>query len=407
MEEAFIAVCENGISPYSQDALSMRAMIHLRKGAYAEADKVLRECMQLGQTPLAFKMMGDASYLQNRFDEAVFWYQKALKAKPDSADIIHDLAVSHASLGQLDIALPLFRKTIELQPDRADFHHHLAIMLVLNGEQKEGWREMEWRTRVPGVCGTFPSPERYWTGEDLTGKTIVVRAEQGFGDTIQYARYIPALAAKAKKVYFYCQPAMFEFLKAKYPQCHPWPNIVPPPLDFDYHVNVMSFPHLMPGEGAIPPARGTKGEGIGICWYGSPTHKADSLRTVPVKRFEPLAAAVGEQLYCLGYGRFDSEKVGWLKYFIDDSFDWQETAERIKKLDLVITVDTAIGHLSASLGIETWMLLPYGPDFRWGLKKTDGTPLYPAMKFYRQPKLFDWDSVFSRVEADLKVRYAK
>jgi hypothetical protein len=337
-----------------------------------------------------------------KYEQAEDAYRKAVALSPDSPEIVHDLGVALVSQGRLEEAIEQFRKAVAMAPDRADFHHHLAIMLVLGGHLEEGWREMEWRMHCPGVTGTYPRPETYWKGEDLTGKTIVVRSEQGWGDTIMFARYIPELTKKAARVYFYCQRAMLRWINRYYPEVIAWPNDCPPPLDFDYHINLMSFPNLFPWQYFAPPAMRRRGDGIGVCWFGSPTHKADHLRTVPIERFEPLAKAYGRNLYCLGYGRFDN-KPPYIDYLIDRCHDWADTAEFVKNLDLVITVDTAIAHLAGFLGVETWLLLPFVPDFRWGMSG-ERTPWYDSVKIYRQPKLFDWDSVFARVEKDLAAR---
>lgn len=403
VETTLEQILDMGIHPWSQPALQMKAMLYMRKTRWKEAEAIIAQLLKMHPDHLAWKMKGDCAYLQCRYKEAEESYAKAISLHA-APEYVHDYGVSIISQGDMERGIIQFRRACGMLPDRADFWHHLAIMLVLDGQLKEGWEMMKWRMKVPGVTSTFPRPDDYWEGQDLTGKTLIVRAEQGWGDTIQFARYIPGLAAKAKKVYFWCQRPMIEFLNHFFPQCETWPNDAPPPLDFDWSVNLMCFPRLMPGEYLSPPKLQAKGSGIGVNWFGSPTHKADHLRTVPIERFEPIAKAAGQNLKCLGYGRFDN-KPPYIDYFIDDCKDWKETAERVKTLDLIITVDTAMAHLGGFLGVETWLLLPYVCDFRWGLKG-ETTPWYDSIKIYRQTELFGWDAVFKRVEEDLRSRVA-
>lgn len=406
VETALENVLENGIHPWSQSAFQMKAMMHMRRGRWQQAEICAQQLISMHpQEPGGYKIMGDACYLQCKYQDSQRNYTKALSLNQNSAEIAHDLGVSIISQGRLDDGIRYFRQAVEKAPNRADFHHHLAIMLVLAGHEKEGWEEMKWRLQVPNVVGTFPHPERYWNGEPLEGKILTVRSEQGWGDTIQFSRYLPLLASKAKKVHFWCQRAMVPFIEKFYPEVQAWPTDVPPNLDFDYQVAIMCLPRLFPGEYLpVKKQEYPDRKGVGICWFGSPTHKADHLRSVPVERFEGISKIAGGELICLGYGRFD-KKPDFMKYYIDDCWDFAQTAERIKKLDLIITVDTAIAHLAGFMGVECWLMLPYVADFRWGMKG-ETTPWYESIKIYRQPKLMAWDEVFARVEKDLQSRYA-
>lgn len=414
VEESFRLVLENGCSPYSVSSVQMRGMLKLRQGNNAEAEQIIKTALTMREDAIGWKMKGDACYLQNRYEEAEACYKKALSFRPEAPEILHDLGVSVVAQGKTTECLQYFERAIKASPNRADFHHHFALMLLLDGQIAAGWDRMQWRLQVPGVTGTFPYPDRYWKGEDLAGKTIALRAEQGWGDTIMFSRYFPWFLARAKKVYFYGQRALLPLIARYYPQVICWPNDAPVPTDIDYHVNIMCFPRLCGLNEPAPQARQERGKGVGVCWFGSPTHKADHLRSVPIEMFGQLAEAIDDKLYSLGYGYFwkmengiavGDNKPDFIEYCIADKHDWLQTAQFVEKLDLVVTVDTAIAHLAAFLGVETWLLLPYVCDFRWGMKG-ETTPWYPAMKLYRQPKLFDWNSVFERVADDLRVRVA-
>lgn len=414
VDESLRLILEHGVSPFSVSAVQMRGMLNLRKADWTEAEKNIATALSMREDHISWKMRGDAHYLQCRYQQAEESYRKALQLKPDQPEILHDLGVSIVAQGRFQECLQHFERALAIDPNRPDFHHHFAIMLLLAGREKEGWDEMKWRLLVPGVCGSFPYPDRYWKGEDLSGKTIVIRAEQGWGDTIQFSRYFPWFLERAKKVYFYGQRAMLSFIKAYYPDVVVVPHDGPVPIDFDHHVNIMCLPRLI-GDVPAPKKKEERGKGVGICWFGSPTHKADHLRSVPVEMFGRFADVMDEKLYSLGYGFFwkmengvavGENKPDFIEYCITDKRDWLETAEFVKGLDLVITVDTAIAHLAAFVGVETWLLLPFVPDFRWaGTAET--TKWYESMRLYRQTKLFDWESVFDRVAHDLEKRYER
>lgn len=414
IDESLRLVLENGVSPFSLAATQMRAMLKMRQAKYSEAEQIANTAISIRNDAISWKMKGDASYLQLNYTEAEKCYRKALEFKPDEGDILHDLGVSIVSQGRTQDCLQYFQRAIERSPNRADYRHHMAIMLILDGQEAAGWDMMQWRMNVPGVCGTFPYPHKYWKGEDVTGKIIAIRAEQGWGDALMFARYFDWFTARAAKTYFYGQRALIPLFEEHFPKITCWPNDAPVPVDIDYHVNLMCLPRLIQEQMPAPKMREGKGEGVGVCWYGSPTHKADHLRSVPVEMFSRFAEVLDEPLHSLGYGYFwkiengvavDDNKPDFIRYCdIATAHDWGETARFVKGLDLVITVDTAIAHLAGFLGVETWLLLPYVPDFRWGMKG-ERTKWYESLRLYRQPELMKWEPVFERVESDLRARY--
>lgn len=404
IEDALWKLVNEGVQPYQSPALRMKAMLQMRKRDFPGAGNTLLELMTVLPDGNTHKMLGDWHFLQNQYEKCAVAYAKADSLWPDNMDIVHDLAVALNSQGKFAQSLPLFRRAVELAPDRADFHHHLGIILVSHGFQTEGWREMEWRMKVPGVTGTFPEPDKYWTGQDLNTKTIVVRAEQGMGDTIMFARYCDKLFQRgASRVIFYVQRILQRWGEVNYPLVKWWPNDAPPPRDFDYHVNTMSLPaHFFP-DYVTPGAHDWGGNDVGLAWFGSPGHKADHLRTIALEEFAPVFESQPQMKFkCANYGRFE-QPFDHMEYLIDECLDFADTQEKLKSLNLLITVDTAIAHLAATMGIQTWLLLPYVPDFRWGTT-TDTTPWYESMKLYRQTRVLHWDDVILRVRDDLAKR---
>ncbi len=402
VEDALRQILTHGIDPASAEAKRMMVMMHMRTKKMDEAKKLLDQLYIDVPDGLTFKMLGDWHFLVNDFQKSQNWYGRALSKIPNHPDIVHDYAVATVSMGKVDQGIQDFRKACELAPTRMDFKHHLAIMLVLGGYEKEGWEMMEYRMNVPGVVGAFPRPEAYWKGENLAGKTIVLRTEQGFGDTIMFMRYASLIHdQRPKKIYAFCQPAMTRFIEHYYPYVEAWNTTVPPPQDFDYHINLMSLPNVFKDRHIIAPAVPPQGDGIAVCWFGSPTHKADHLRTVGFERFMALMDEFPKERWlCGAYGFFDN-KPDNIAYFLHRAKDWLDSAQILRKeVKLVITVDTAIAHLAGFLGIPVWLLLPKVPDFRWGMHGEQ--KWYESIRTYRCGKVLDWDPVFERVRADLK-----
>lgn len=404
VEDVLSEILMRGEAPKGLQARQMQAMMLLRHRKLDEAEKMIEDLCRRSQDQLSYKMSGDVKFLKCDYEGAEKWYLKVLEKDPTNADVLHDAGVAIVSQGRIEESYPYFRRAIAYNPQNAQFKHHLSIMLLLGGHDVEGWNMMEERMNVPGVTGTYPFPERYWRGQSVKGKHIVLRTEQGFGDTIQFMRYAKRIHEMgAAKITAYCQPAMWQYIEKRYPYVTGCPNVTPPPLDVDYHVNLMSLGLRFLGDYCTEPAtEDPERDGIGVCWFGSPTHLADHLRTVALENFQKLQEKFpGEKWVIAAYGRFDKEMPPGFSYYIDDCRDWHETAQKIKKLKLVITVDTAIGHMAASLGVPTWILTSYVPDFRWRFNGGMMTPWYESMRLYRQPKLFDWQSVFDRVETDL------
>lgn len=404
-------LCERGLEPGSATALRLQAIASLRRRDVQRAEALLSGLrLRNGSDALVYKMLGDIRYLQFRFEEAADYYLQAIQIDPHYADAVHDCGVSFLQLGSFERAIDYLSRAAHMAPDRADFEHHLAMIEVLTGSP-HGWKRMDARLRVPGLVGNFPHPERYWKGECLRGKRIVVRHEQGFGDTIQFSRYIPALLERgASKVFFFVQRDMFRWAKSKFshePRIVCWPSVAPPPLEFDFHVCLMSLPQHFPGQYFTVPKRSSQTEdrrGVGFCWFGSPTHQNDAQRTIPLNQWEPIFnTGIPEPFYCLAYGHFE-QKPDFIEYLIADAFDWADTAERVKRLRLVITVDTAIAHLAGDLGVDCWLLLPKIPDFRWGLNG-ERTHWYESVRLIRASRPLEWSPVIEKVAQDLRRLY--
>jgi tetratricopeptide (TPR) repeat protein len=335
-----------------------------------------------------------------------------------------DLAEAHASLGflltgrgALDAAVAACQRAIDVRPDFAVAHWNQGIAYLLDGRMAEGWAQYEWRKqRFPAAFTVPPGPQ--WGGEALAGRSLLVLAEQGFGDTIQLCRYLPPLVASGTQVVLECAPCLMGLLDGL-----PGLTLIPPhgkrPA-YDFWADQMSLPRLFrttletipcPDSYLRPdPARAASwadilpaGLRIGLVWAGNPAHSNDSRRSIPVAAVAPLLAAAPGALVSLQVGTRAAE-AAQLPGLIDHTAaltDFAETAALVAGLDLVITVDTAVAHLAGALGVPTWVMLPYAPDWRWLLHRVD-SPWYSAMRLFRQAQPGDWDGVIAQVATALR-----
>jgi tetratricopeptide (TPR) repeat protein len=319
-------------------------------------------------------------------------YRGLIRSKPLEAR--HNLGLVLTSMGRLDAAEAVFREALEIAPNPRT-EYAMAELLLSQGRYPEGWRFWEARRGIPEL--QVPDPRRdldygEWKGEDLAGKRLLVLHEQGFGDKIMLARYFPLLKAKGAEIVFFCAEALHPLMARLGVDLL---GSAPPreALAADYWVLQGSLPGLLgttvetvppPTDFAIPLG---SGGAIGVVVQGSAAHKNNANRSL-FGRHATRLLKLGRDL--------SPEATG--------ARDFAETAEIVKDLDLVISVDTANAHLAASLGKPTWVLLPAeGVDWRW-LRGREDSPWYPSVRLFRQRAAGDWDPVIRRIEAALASR---
>ncbi len=370
--------------------------------------------------------LGVALEAQGQLDAAIASFREAIRLKPDYAEAHNNLGAALKSQGRLDAATASFRKALALKPDFADAHWNLALVQLLEGNFREGWKEYEQRLEFEEnamLTRCFPQPQ--WEGDDLTGRTILLIAEQGLGDTIQFVRYAPLIARRGGKVVVWSRPQLNRLLQ-RVPgvdrvlvQGDPFPpfEVQCPLLSLPrvFGTTVQSVPAEVPYLSADPElasrwslrfAAEDRRRRIGLAWAGSPTHKGDRIRSISPSLLSPLAAAKEARFFSLQKG--DAAKQANLLPAQMQVTDWTEeltdfadTAALIANLDLVISVDTAVAHLAGAMGKPVWLMLPFMLDWRWLLDRPD-SPWYPTMRLFRQPKLGDWSSVVDAVAAELQ-----
>jgi hypothetical protein len=289
--------------------------------------------------------------------------------------------------------------------------------LLVGGNYADGFEDYEWRRRLAGIADTHSALEApTWTGDDPAGRTILVVAEQGFGDTLQFCRYVPHLATRGAKVVLVVQEALADLCRTLDGVESVVASGGPLPA-FDLTAPLLSLPHLMslgpePALYLAAPVdrverwRGTFNGRIGIAWQGNPEGAGDRGRSVSISRYLDLATVDGVGLVSLQKG-FGHEQLGDVPSAVDiedagdHCTDFADTAAVMADLDLVITTDTAVAHLAGGLGGPTWGALKYDPDWRWHLGR-DNSPWYPNLRMFRQPAAGDWDTVFADIRKALE-----
>ena len=348
--------------------------------------------------------------------------------RPQHAEALNNVGNLLCQLGRLDEAIATFERVLAVRPDDAEARFNSSFAYLLAGDYERGWREYEWRwealrAKLPSEASAKP----LWLGEqDVAGRTVIVYAEQGYGDAIQMARYVPLLAARGAEVVIGCAPAL-EALLRTVPGVRAVFSSKEPPLAFDYHVPIMSLPrafgttmasipsqvpYLHAAEPAVDAWRarlaalGNRRK-VGLVWAGNPKHRRDRARSIPIERFAPLLAATQCSFLSLqkeaagaSLAALDPRGERVLDY-TSELGAFADTAALICALDLVISADTAIAHLAGALGKPVWILLPFGPDWRWMRERSD-SPWYPSARLFRQPASGDWSAVIQAVAAALE-----
>ena len=422
--------------------ITRRAIAHAPEDAMAHAnlgtalmnlgwrDDALAACRQAAtlnpRGVVANASLGGAMLELGAFGEAETLCRHAIALDPSSPDAFFNLSHALKATNQLGEAALAARQALALRPDEANYHFHLAHILLLQGDFEAGWAEYDWRWKLPDFAwiverhGEFPQAR--WAGEDIRDKTILVYTEQGLGDIILFARYLPLLVRRAREVIAAVHPSMRRLLASIDGLTIVSIRDVPLP-DFDVHCPLLSLPRAfatrldsIPAE--IPWLRsngedrtrwsqrnGGDGLRVGIVWAGNPATKRDHFRSPGLDSVAPLFSVPGVTFIALQVGSRDATPLP--PNVLDlgpEATDLADTAAIMSGLDLMISSCTAPLHLAGALGVPTWAMIPFAPYFPWLLERTD-TPWYPNMKLYRQDKPGrDWSGVVARIAEDLAAK---
>jgi len=395
-------------------------------GRSRDAIELLQQAIAVdGRIAALHFSLGTALGDVDRLDEAAEAFHRALALEPAYAAARNELGCVLENLGDRAGALREFERAIAIDPEQVDAHCNRALALLGLGDYARGWPEYEWRWRRPElqvIRGMFSRD--WWRGEEIRGRTILLFAEQGFGDAIQFVRYAPLVAARGARVALDCHPPLKDLLRgmpcvaevlnddaeiAGYELCAPLmslPGLLKTtidsiPGDVPYLAAPVAAARRWRERLAQNPARVR----VGFVWASSPSMGYAWRKSVPVEAFGPFAGVEGVTLYSLQAGLPADQAArrppGFP--FVDCSeelVDFSETAGLIANLDLVISVDTAVAHLAGALGKPVWTLLRRSTDWRWGATG-DATPWYPTMRLFRQAKEGVWSDVIAQAAGAL------
>lgn len=362
-------------------------------------------------------------------NEALVCYQEALRRRPNDAGIHSNLGNTYRELEQLPEALGCYEQALRLEPGFVEAHWNRALAWLLMGNFEQGWPEYEWRWRRPATPPR-PFPQPRWDGSPLRGKTILLHAEQGLGDTLQFIRYAPLVTGRGGMVIAECQPVLVRLLsRCAGIQCliargQPLPA-------FDVHAPLLSLPGIFGTTVATVPANVPyifpdaelvrhwqqevaavrKKVNVGIAWQGGLRYPGRLYRSPLLAHFAPLARREGVRLVSLQKGPGSEQLAGvagqwpvvdWSSRLDETAGAFMDSAALMKSLDLVVTSDTAVAHLAGALGVPVWVSLPVGADWRWLLHRED-SPWYPTMRLFRQPAAGDWPALFARLAGEVAI----
>jgi len=364
---------------------------------------------------------GNALQDLGRFDEAIESYNTALALKPDYAEAYTHRGVALKELGRFDEAMASFDEALALRPDYAEPALNKAFVNLLTGQFARGWRDYEARKRRKDPTGTRNFAKPMWLGEtSIAGKTILIHWEQGFGDVIQFSRYVKLLETAGARVLFAPQRELKALMRGLDANAR-IVDVDSDTLLFDCHCPLMSLPLALKTDiGTIPNASYISADAekvaiwkhrlgnktkprVGIVWTGNV--RLDKGRSIALEQFRRLFSPrfefISLQIKMTDMECAELDRAGVLHP--GDAFvDFSDTAAVCVLMDLVVSIDTGVAHLAGALGLPVWVLLPWLPDWRWMLGRDD-SPWYPSMRLFRQEARGDWDGVLQRVEQELQV----
>ena len=345
-------------------------------------------------------------------------YRTAFRLDPDDIRAYNNCGVALQALGRTGDARDCYRAALAIDPEHADSHYNMSLAFLLDGMFEQGWNEFEWRfftSERPSPLFRKDIPR--WRGEDLLGKTLLLTAEQGYGDTLQFVRFVPLIKNSGARVVLECERELEPLLNglagvdllvprgSELPQCDCWSPLMSLPhcLRTPSHALADHVPYLHadPFRMALWSERLESDPHqikVGIFRAGNPRLRKDRKRSCSQEAFLPLLQVPDVMWYDLQRDGpvLDAGAGVTVQHVGAGLRDFADTAAVIKRLDLLITVESAVAHLAGAMGKPVWLLLPFAPDWRWMLHRSD-SPWYPSMKLFRQPAPDDWDAVLDAV----------
>jgi tetratricopeptide (TPR) repeat protein len=411
----------SALGPDSAAAFNNLGVALAKLSRHADAATAFRRSLELSPgNVIALSGLGAALTTLSEFNEAEKSLLRAIELDPQEPSAYSNLGILYKTLGRLDDALTNYNRALELKPDYAEAHKARGLCLLLQGDFLAGWPDYEWREQMDDL--RFVHSAQRWRGEPLAGRTLLIETEQGLGDTIQFIRYAAEIKRHHQgKIIVACEPQLTSLLRqaagidlliAQHqprPPFDVWAPLMSTPGIFGHTLETVPAPipylRAQPERisrwndrlAAIP------GRKIGIAWQGNRENPSNANRSFPLAALAPIAAGDGLSLISLqkGAGIQEIAASSFPVHTLGDDFDagpnaFLDAAAVMASLDLVITLDTSIAHLGGALGINTFVALPFVPDWRWTMHG-ERTPWYPTVRLFRQPARGQWSPVFEQM----------
>jgi tetratricopeptide (TPR) repeat protein len=409
------------VDPEQPLAMHYLGVVLFQRMRFTQALPLLaRSTERIPGEPEFHNNLGLALAALDRNEEAIDAYRRALALAPSHATASNNLGLAMQASNRVSEAIDAYRHALAIAPDFAHAHWNLALALLVDGQYEEGWREYEWRLRLPELGGRAPAlPVPRWNGENLHGRTLLVSAEQGIGDALQFIRFARPVAARGIRIVVRAPASLCPLLAsvpgvastlaadAPLPACDaeiPMLSLARildvRPADIDGAAYMSCNRELRTGAARRIAATGSGKRNIGLAWAGAPHHLNDRRRSISPEWLAPLFELPDIAWFSLQRGPREQAiaQVPTARAMarLDPDTTLQATAALIDTLDAVVTVDTSIAHLAGALGKPVFVMLPFAPDWRWGLHGVE-TPWYSSARLFRQRAIGDWGPVIADV----------
>ncbi|PCI62723.1 MAG: hypothetical protein COB37_06390 [Kordiimonadales bacterium] len=420
------------LNPLFPHALHNKGNVLKKLGQVDAAIACYQQSLKITEKPETYNVLGIAYKDKGDYSAAISNYLSALAINPDDADVLNNIGNAYSDVGRLDEALESHNKAIKLKPDFAEVHFNAANVHLLKGDFKKGWPLYERRFQVEAgsvIARYAPHKSPRWIGESLEGKTIIIMAEQGLGDLIQFVRYPRHLKALGAHVILETKAALIPLFKSipfideifasdsalPFADCHcpimSLPFILEDALD---QSSAHTTPYIFADKDRVlaweERLKAMSGYRVGVSWQGSVSYSKDKWRSMPLQEFSVFGALPNVSLISLQKGERGVEQIPAFREnntlfdveeLIEGDSDLMDAAAVMMNLDLVITSCTSIAHLAGALGVPTWVMIGKNADWRWLLDRED-SPWYANVKLFRQTTKGDWETPFQRAANELK-----
>jgi len=420
-------------APNEPNALHLSGIVAFRLGEPEKALALMQRSLTHGiDTPLYLRNICEVYRVLGHLDEALETGRRATALAPADPLCLQNQAIIHQHRLELDEALSCAEQALRIDPSLPGAHFVRAEVLLMRGNWAEGWEEYEWRFRIGGAAPLMPKTDKpQWDGRPLPNETLLLIADQGFGDVIQFSRYIPWAAERCQNIAVACSKEMSPLLR----QLHAGLRVFERWEDCPAYAAFCSLsglprlhgtrPDTVPAASPYLRADPNRAAGwrarldrlapagyrrVGLVWAGRPAHNNDRNRSATLAAFAPLAALPGIALVSLQKGPTTAQAGGYfgrapLINIGAEVVDYDDTMAILDCLDVLVTVDTSVGHLAGALGRPVWIMLPRVPDWRWLLDRRDSV-WYPSVRLFRQTVPRQWKQPVAEIAAGLEQQLA-